>query len=111
MEYISARYGESVYLEIDTGDETNQTAQIFIGLPGETYIISQEIQLDNGLGYFSLSEEDTRVPLGKYRMQINIIDSNGLVSKFPDCGSSCGDDDFPIFEICEALDEMEVVTS
>lgn len=109
MEEISIRYGEAVTLPIDAGDSTAVSADIYIGKPGETYVLTQNTSLTEGAGVFEFAASDTRIPLDTYYYQINITDSEGAVEKYPspeDC-SGC-DNNFPKFIISEALDEQEV---
>lgn len=116
MDSITIRYGETVTLPLDTGDTTAVSASIYVGKPGQQYIIKQEIDLTLGMGTFVLtpdaaSPESTRVPLGEYSYQINVSYPDGVVEKYPsadydDCDNCEGG--FPSFVVCEALDEVEV---
>ena len=110
MNPISIRYGESVTLPIDTGDITDVEASIYIGKPGQQYILSKTISLTDGVGVFIITEEETKLPLGIYYYQINTTDNTGYVQKFPEPEENCGDcqANFPEFIIYEALDEIEV---
>lgn len=110
MDQISIRYGEDVTLGLDSGDITAVSANIYIGKPGEQYVISQNTPLVNGVGTFIITSTQTQVPLGTYYYQINITDSNGYTEKYPSPSAGCYDceDEFPQFIISEALDEIEV---
>lgn len=110
MDSISIRYGQTVTLPIDTSDLTAVSADIFIGNPGQTYILTQHIDLVDGAGTFVFSSMDTQIPLGNYKYQINTTDGSGDISKYPSPESGCGDceDDFPDFNVFEALDLTEV---
>lgn len=111
MEPISIRYGESLTLPLQTGDTSAVSADIFIGRPGEAYLITKHVALTDGGGYFVFTPVDTSVPLGTYYYQINVTDVNSKVGKYPSPSNQCNDDDgtdFPRFIICEALDEMEI---
>lgn len=110
MDEISIRYGESLTLPIDTGDPTAQSADIYIGKPGQLYVITKHITLVNGQGTFILDSSDTQVPLDTYYYQINVTDSGGYVEKYPTPEPDCDDceSDFPQFLVCEALDATEV---
>lgn len=110
MEPIIIRYGESLTLPLDAGDVTAVTADIFIGKPGQAYILTQNITLTDGTGTFTFSTVDTQIPLDTYYYQINITDGNGYVQKYPSPEEDCVDCDteFPQFVVCEALDEIEV---
>jgi hypothetical protein len=110
MEPISIRYGESVTLPLDAGDATAVSADIYIGKPGETYVLTKHISLVAGVGTFTLSATDTRIPLDTYFYQINVIDALGQVEKYPSPDGDCDgcNSDFPKFIVNEALDEIEV---
>lgn len=111
MDTISIRYGEDVTLPLDASDTSMVTADIYVGKPGETYVLTQHITLTAGVGTFHLSDTDTAIPLGEYNYQINVTDGDGYVSKFPSpSNSNCGDceDEFPKFIVYEALDQTEV---
>lgn len=110
MDTISIRYGESVVLPLDAGDTTAEIASIFIGKPGETYILTKQTTLTDGQGVFELSATDTQIPLGVYSYQINITDALGQLEKYPSPDTNCGDceDEFPKFIVSEALDLTEV---
>lgn len=111
MDPITIRYGETVTLPLDAGDVTKTAAEIFVGKPGQTYIIRKETTLVDGVGTFVLDPQQTSVPIGKYYYQVNTVDANGAVSKYPspleDC-DGCDTSDFPTFYIGEALDSTEV---
>jgi hypothetical protein len=110
MEPIIIRYGEHVTLPLDAGDVTAVSADIYIGKPGEAYILTQNISLTDGLGTFLFDATDTQLPLDTYYYQINITDTNGYVEKYPSPEVSCDGSEtgFPEFIVCEALDETEV---
>ena len=110
MESISIRYGESLTLPLDAGDLTAVSADIYIGKPGEAYILTQNISLTDGVGTFEFTTTDTQIPLGTYYYQINVTDINGYVEKYPSPEDSCSncESDFPEFIVREALDETEV---
>lgn len=110
MDSISIRYGQTVTLPLDTSDLTAISADIFVGNPGTTYILTKHIDLVDGVGTFVFSTTDTEIPLGNYKYQINTTDSTGNISKYPSPQVGCGDcdDDFPDFIVCEALDVNEV---
>lgn len=111
MDPIYIRYGESLTLPLDTGDLTAVTANIFIGKPGEMYVLTQEINLTDGAGTFEFSSSDTQIPLDTYYYQINVVGGDETIDKFPapDKGcNGCDDVDFPKFVVSEALDLTEV---
>lgn len=110
MDSISIRYGESLVLPIDAGDEDAVSAAIYIGKPGEIYVLTKSISLTDGIGTFTFSPAETEIPLDTYYYQINIIDGDGNVEKYPSPEEYCKDCDsnFPQFIVCEALDEIEV---
>ena len=111
MESIIIRYGESVTLPIDTADATAVSAAIYIGRPGQPYVLTNNISLTAGKGTFVLTSAQTQIPLGTYYYQINVTDALGYVEKYPTPGNAdcidCGTD-FPEFIVSEALDEIEV---
>ncbi len=110
MDTISIRYGESLTLPIDTGDATAQSADIYVGKPGELYVITKNVSLIDGQGTFVLEASDTQIPLDTYYYQINVTDADGYVEKYPTPEIDCDDceGDFPQFIVCEALDATEV---
>jgi len=110
MESISIRYGEDVTLPLDAGDVTAVSADIYIGKPGQLFVLTKHITLTNGVGTFQFTGIDTQIPLDTYFYQINITDALGQTEKYPspqgDC-DGCGSD-FPEFIVNEALDQIEV---
>lgn len=110
MDSISIRYGESVTLPLDSGDLTAVSADIYIGKPGEMYILTKHIDLVNGAGIFQLTGTDTEIPLGTYYYQINVTNAGGDVDKYPTPESGCDgcESNFPTFVVAEALDVMEI---
>lgn len=110
MDQISIRYGEDVTLPIDAGDSTAVKADLFVGKPGEVYILTTSTTLTDGEGFFELSSTDTELPLDTYYYQINITDSNNKVVKYPSPEEVCNgcEKDFPKFIVNEALDQTEV---
>ena len=112
MDTISLRYGESLTLPLDTGNTTDVSADIYIGKPGEQYILTQNISLTLGLGTFTFTPNDTMLPLDTYYFQINVTGEDGYIEKYPETDGTCGGNDsgFPRFVVAEALDLMEVVS-
>ena len=110
MEPIIVRYGESLTLPLDAADSNAVEADIFIGKPGEAYVLTKNITLTGGEGTFVFSTSDTSLPLDTYYYQINVTDGDGYVTKYPTPENTCDDCDteFPQFVVCEALDEIEV---
>ena len=113
MDQISIRYGEHVTIPIDTGDITDVSASIYVGKPGETYVMTKSVALTNGVGILILDSDDTKLPLDTYYYQINTVDADGYISKFPSPTEICDDilsneTDFPEFVVGEALDLIEV---
>lgn len=110
MDQITIRYGESVTLPIDTADATAVSATIYIGKPGEAYVLSKVAALTNGVGTFVFDTLETEIPLGTYYYQINVLDDQGNIEKFPSPDNECEacENSFPRFVVCEALDEIEV---
>ena len=110
MDSINIRYGESVDLPLDTGNTTDVSADLFIGKPGETYVLTKNITLTAGVGTFELSSVETQIPLDTYYYQINVTGSDGKIDKYP-APDTCNDVDevnFPTFIVSEALDLTEV---
>lgn len=108
MDSINVRYGESLVLPLDSGDATAVSADLFIGKPGESYVLTKHITLTDGLGTFTLDTTDTQLPLDTYYYQINVTDGSGHVDKYPSPDPGCEDCQFPEFVVCEALDLTEV---
>lgn len=110
MEQIAIRYGESITLPIDTGDTTIVSADIFIGKPGESYVLTKTTTVTDGLGVFVFSSDDTELPLDTYYYQINTKDTNNYIQKFPAPDANCDgcENSFPEFIVCEALDVIEI---
>lgn len=110
MDSIAIRYGEDLTLPVDSGDTTSVSADIYIGKPGEAYVLTKSISLVNGVGTFVFTAKDTELPLDTYYYQINITDGDGYVEKYPSPNETCNgsDNSFPQFIVCEALDEIEV---
>lgn len=110
MDSIQIRYGETVTLPLDAGDTTAVSADLYVGKPGEVYVLTKHISLTEGLGTFVLSTTDTQLPLDTYYYQINVTDDGGEVTKYPSPNSSCDtcDSEFPEFVVHEALDVQEV---
>ena len=110
MEPISIRYGEDVTLPLDTGDLSAVSADIFIGKPGQVFVLTKNITLTDGRGIFVFSGAETSIPLDVYSYQVNVTDDMGRVEKYPTPDTRCDgcDGEFPKFIVCEALDEIEV---
>lgn len=111
MDKVSTRYGASLTLPVDTGDTTDVSADIYIGKPGQVYVLTKHIDLTDGKGTFEFTPEETKIPLGTYNYQINVTTASGDLDKYPSPdGCDACDDDFPEFVVAEALDETEVVS-
>lgn len=110
MDSITVRYGESLTLPLDAGDLTAVSADIYIGKPGEAYVLTKNATLTDGVGTFVFDTTDTQLPLDTYYYQINVTDDEGNIEKYPSPDQVCSDceHDFPKFIVCEALDEIEV---
>ena len=111
MDAINIRYGESLTLPLDAGDLNAVSADMFIGKPGEVYILTKNITLDEGLGVFVFDTTETQIPIDTYYYQINVTDVDGNVEKYPSPDDSCGgcESEFPKLIVHEALDLTEVV--
>lgn len=110
MEPINIRYGESLTLPIDAGDLTAVSADIYIGKPGQAYVLTKNTSLTLGLGTFEFSGSETQIPKDTYYYQVNITDEDGNVEKYPSPEYGCDgcESNFPQFVVSEALDETEV---
>lgn len=110
MDSIKIRYGESLTLPLDTGDTTDVSADIYIGKPGQVYVLTKHITLSEGTGTFTFSAVETQIPLGTYYYQLNVTGLNGNVEKYPSPEPGCDEceSEFPTFIVCEALDQTEV---
>ena len=110
-ETIKIRYGQSLQLEIGIDDGAATTATLYVGKAGHLPVITKTVNVaqPEGIAEITLSPDDTRIPLGEYFYQINVVDDEGNVSKFPE-PDTCDDDCMPRFVVFEALDETEVVS-
>lgn len=108
MDTIQIRYGETVTLPLDSGDTSAVSADLYIGKPGQVYVLTKHISLTAGIGTFVLDSTDTDLPLGTYNYQINVTDGSGAIAKYPSPNSECADCGFPEFIVYEALDVQEV---
>lgn len=108
MKPIIIRYGESVTLPVDSGDVNAVSADIYIGKPGEAYVLTTSATLTNGEGVFTFSKTDTEIPLDTYYYQINVTDGDGGVRKYPTPRSEDTESNLPKFIVAEALDQIEV---
>jgi hypothetical protein len=110
MDTVNIRYGEYYPLPIDAMDVTAVSADIYIGRPGQPYVLTKHADLVDGVGTFEFEETETTIPLGKYNYQINLINEFGKVRKFPSPEGDCDgcDNSFPEFIVWEALDSIEV---
>jgi hypothetical protein len=110
MDSISIRYGETLTLPLDTGDTTDVSADIYIGKPGQVFLLTKHITLSEGTGTFVFSGLETQIPLDTYYYQINVTDAGSNVEKYPSPEPGCDgcENDFPQFVVCEALDLTEV---
>jgi hypothetical protein len=110
MDTINIRHGETVTLPLDAADETAVSADLYVGKPGQSYVLNKHITLTEGVGVFVLSALDTQIPLDTYSYQINVTAATGEIAKYPSPASSCNtcDSDLPLFIVHEALDLNEV---
>lgn len=109
MDSVNILYGQSLTLPVDTGDITDLSADIYIGLPGQVYILTKHTDLVNGQGNFVFDSDDTSIPIGKYFYQINVTPLTGGPDKYPSPeGCSDCDEEFPEFNVFEALDVVGV---
>lgn len=109
MEHIKVRYGESFDLSIESDDDTATLATLFVGKVGQTPVITIPANFENGIAYIAGNPSDTRVPLGKYKYQVNVFFADGRELKYP-TDEYCEENGLPEFSVLEALDETEVVS-
>lgn len=111
METQRIRYGASYDFTIETDDLTSETATFLVGKEGEAPLITSSATFTDGIAEISVTPEETQIPLGEYKYQINVETSDGKVYKYPDI-DDCETEDsgLPIFIVLEALDETEVVS-
>jgi hypothetical protein len=107
LDSINVRYGETLTLYLETDDVSAVSADIFIGRPTEEYVLTKSIALTDSKGTFEFSNTETMIPLGAYYYQINVVDSEGRIEKYP-APAGCDEDDFPEFVVSESLDLMEI---
>ena len=108
MKAINTRYGASVELTTNSDDATAQTATLYVGLPGELPEITKTASFVSGAANLSLSPNETEIPLGSYKYQIDVLFTDGRLKKFPEplnCNS-----DLPDFIVSESLGDTEVVS-
>lgn len=110
MDSVSTRYGAALTLPVDTGDTTDVSADIYIGKPGEVYVLTKNTTLVDGKGVFEFNSSDTQIPLGTYSYQINVNTLVGGPDKYPSPEDGCDGDggNFPQFTVAEALDVEEI---
>lgn len=110
MDTVSTRYGATLTLPLDTGDITDISADIYVGKPGEMYVLTKHITLTDGKGVFEFTSADTQVPLGVYNYQINVVTADSGLDKYPSPEEGCYDceSNFPQFIVAEALDLEEI---
>lgn len=110
-ETIKIRYGQSLSLEVTIDDDNAVSGTFYVGKAGYLPVVTKPFTVNQpeGVAEILLTPTDTRIPLGEYFYQINIVDSNGNVTKFPE-PETCDDNCMPRFIVFEALDETEVVS-
>jgi hypothetical protein len=109
MEELVVRYGASLDFSVEIDDDTATTVTFFVGKEGETPRIAYPATFSDGVAYISLSTDDTKIPLGRYKYQITVAHSNGREYKYP-TDEYCDEFGLPDFYVLEALDETEVVS-
>lgn len=107
METINVRYGESVDFAVASDDVTAISATLYVGNPGDSPVITKTVPLLEGIAAITLDPEDTRVPVGEYRYQVNVDRQDGGVEKYPQ-PEDCGEDGLPKFVVHESLGLSEV---
>lgn len=111
MKTLSVIYGGTldVNITVPTDETMPISASIYVAKEGEPYVMSSTGEFDeNGKATVSFSSDDTKVPLGEYKYQINLDYEDGGVVKLPDTNYCQGE--LPYFYVTEALDETEVVS-
>lgn len=108
MNPIKVRYGASLILTVETEDTTAVSATLYVGEEGQLPVITKTALFDNLIADVSLNPEDTEVPLGKYKYQIDVIYSDGRIDKFPNPKNCLQTKDLPDFSIHESLSDTEV---
>lgn len=110
MKAIRTRYGASVIQTITSDNVEAVTATFYVGNEGEVPVISKTANfalVDNVMtADLTLEPEDTEIPIGEYKYQIDVLYSDGNIDKFPsptECYS-----DLPDFEVYESLSDTEV---
>lgn len=110
MKSIKIRYGASLIQSVTIDNETAVSATFYVGKEGETPVITKvgnfELVENVMTANLTLEPEDTEIPLGEYKYQIDVLYEDGNISKFPaptDCYS-----DLPDFEVYESLSDTEV---
>jgi len=104
MDEINVRQGETLNLGVTSDDTDAATATLYVGNVGETPLITATIELVDGVGGFSLTTEQTNIPVGTYKYQLNILHNDGQLEMYPD-PEDCGDDGLPNFIVSESLSE------
>lgn len=106
---IVVRYGASVELTVEIDDNTAVSASIYVGKEGEVYEITKSGFFVDGVADITLEPNETEIPIGDYKYQINVTYTDGKIDKYPE--KNClGEVDLPYFIVLEALDETEVIS-
>jgi hypothetical protein len=112
MEEIKVRYGESFNITVEMPDDDEATiATLYVGKPGQNPVITIPAEFGaEGIAHITGLPEDTRIPIGEYQYQINVLFSDDTVYKYPTEEWCASHDGLPSFIVLEALDENEVVS-
>lgn len=108
MKSINVRYGSSVELTTNSDDTAAQTATLYVGIAGQLPIITKTALFAAGIADVSLLPEDTEVPIGSYKYQIDVAYTDGRLKKFPE-PINC-DSNLPDFIVYESLSDTEVIS-
>ena len=65
-------YGETVNLYVSGADSTATTGTFYVSKPGSAPVISKDFTLNNGTGNITLTDVETKIPLGEYIYSIVI---------------------------------------
>lgn len=110
MDDLVVRYGSNFDLSIEINDVTATSVTFYVGNEGEVPVISVTSDFVEGVAYISMSQDDTRVPLGTYKYQISVYHAeHNKDYKYP-TEEYCDGCELPSFIVLEALDETEVVS-
>lgn len=109
MDDIRIRYGEELQFTVQTDDLDATELNFYVGKPGQDAVIVAPGTLTENGWVVTVEPTQTRIPLGQYNYQLNVVHTNNSVDKYPE-PTDCEEDGLPKFYVHEALDETEVVS-